>query len=251
MPNEQKMQQFLDLLDGKRLSDEQVVRILKLLMDFAVKTRESMEKMAREKGAEMSNIALRMKGDADASLSEMKGKMNHLFVQDQLKAIEKSLQTTLDERMRQVETRVNLLKDGEKGAKGERGERGEPGKSGQTPNERDIHLALKPFIEDLKKEWDEKLKKLSQRPVQRFGAIGDAHVAQSFGRMFRTETPTGAIDGANTTYTVTTPINQVISFGINGMVIHDNEYTFANRTVTMTTALPAGLSGTTFRIVYV
>ena len=58
------------------------------------------------------------------------------------------------------------------------------------------------------------------------------------------------IDGVNTVYAVTQPINAVLSFAINGMVIMDSEYTVSGRTITFTTAIPSAYSGQTFRIVY-
>ena len=83
------------------------------------------------------------------------------------------------------------------------------------------------------------------------GGVTDLGVKASLSRSVRTETPSGDIDGANTTYTVTSNINAVMSFAINGMVIHSDEYTTTGKTIEFTTALPAALSGTSFEIIYV
>ena len=83
------------------------------------------------------------------------------------------------------------------------------------------------------------------------GGTSDLGVAMSMSRIVKTETPSGLINGTNKVYTVSGNINAILSFGINGMVIHDNEYSFVNKTITFTTAIPADLSGTNYRITYI
>lgn len=72
-----------------------------------------------------------------------------------------------------------------------------------------------------------------------------------------TETPVGLINGANTSYTVLHSITSIFSFAINGQYLHPQDiaagtgdYTFSGTTITFLSALPAGLSGTAFTIVY-
>lgn len=66
-----------------------------------------------------------------------------------------------------------------------------------------------------------------------------------------TETPSGLINGSNTTYTTAHTITNVYSFAINGQFLHPTtDYTFSGTTITMATALPASLSGTPFTITY-
>jgi len=61
----------------------------------------------------------------------------------------------------------------------------------------------------------------------------------------------GAINGTNTVFTTTTTISAILSFSINGMAINDDEYTYSGSTITFTAAIPADLSGKSFRITYV
>lgn len=72
-----------------------------------------------------------------------------------------------------------------------------------------------------------------------------------------TETPSGLINGSNTTYTTLHTITSIFSFAINGQYLHPQDiaagtgdYTFTGSTITFLTALPAALSGTAFTIVY-
>ena len=106
------------------------------------------------------------------------------------------------------------------------------------------------FLKAEIKRLEEELKTLGERRLGGGGtsAIG---VMSALNYAIKRETPSGAINGSNTAYTVTKQISAVLSLAINGMVIHDNEYTVSGQTITFTTALPAGLSGTTFRVVYV
>lgn len=66
-----------------------------------------------------------------------------------------------------------------------------------------------------------------------------------------TETPTGTVDGSNTTYTTVNTITTVIALWINGEYVHPSEYTASGAGFTMGTALPADLSGKSFTIIYV
>lgn len=65
------------------------------------------------------------------------------------------------------------------------------------------------------------------------------------------ETPSGAIDGSNTVYTVSNTINTVIGIWINGEFIDPGSYIVSGAGFTMNTALPTALSGLPFTITYV
>lgn len=68
---------------------------------------------------------------------------------------------------------------------------------------------------------------------------------------FYTETPSGLINGSNTTYTVANTITTVFNLAINGQYLHPTvDYTFTGTTITMVTALDASLSGRPFTITY-
>ena len=106
-------------------------------------------------------------------------------------------------------------------------------------------------IGHLREELDE-LKRMRQIRGSMFGggtsAIG---VASAMGFAGRTETPSGAINSSNVTYTVTKPINFIFSFMINGQSIPSADYSVSGRTITMDTALDSSLSGTEFEIKYI
>ena len=65
-----------------------------------------------------------------------------------------------------------------------------------------------------------------------------------------TETPSGLINGSNTSYTTVNTINNIFGFWINGEYIDSSQFTVSTNTITFGTALPASLSGTAFEIKY-
>lgn len=68
--------------------------------------------------------------------------------------------------------------------------------------------------------------------------------------LFYTETPQGAVDGVNKTYTLLHAVHTVFSFEINGELIDSGQYAISGNTITFSTPLPASLSGTAFEVVY-
>lgn len=112
----------------------------------------------------------------------------------------------------------------------------------------DILDRLDTIDEEMKRLRDEANK--SRNTV--FGAVTNLRIRQAFKYILQTEEPTGAIDGNNTSYTVTKPIFAVLSFSINGEVITKlPNYTVTGRTITFSTALPAVYSGKDFEITYI
>lgn len=65
-----------------------------------------------------------------------------------------------------------------------------------------------------------------------------------------TETPQGAIDGVNLSYTVKLPITSVYSFEINGEAINSGMYTILGTVITFKEPLDSSLGGAPFEIVY-
>ena len=88
-------------------------------------------------------------------------------------------------------------------------------------------------------------------PRQFYGGYTDSNVRFALQRMVVTETPSGAINGSNTAYTVSRPIRAIFGFMLNGEAIPRADYTFTNRTITFTSALPAAYSGKDFEITFI
>lgn len=138
------------------------------------------------------------------------------------------------------------------------GPQGEPGKDGSPDTPEQIREKLASLEDDKRldisaiKGVEDLEKKIISQVPRGGGGVSAIAVAAAFKYIFKTEEPVGAIDGVNLTYTVSSPIWVIIGFYINGEQIAQlPNYTFANRTITFSTALPAALSGTDFEVKYI
>jgi len=184
---------------------------------------------------------------------KMMGKEHH----HAMEKLESKIDASLSEKSALIDGRLSQIKDGE------------------TPTDEELLALIKPLVPELPaipevpnvkpieadigflmdeiKRLKEELQRIEQIRGRVLGGGGTSAigVASAIGFALRTEVPTGDIDGVNLIYTVTKPINAVFSFGINGQMIHANEYSFIGRTITFTTAFPADLSGTRFEIKFI
>lgn len=173
---------------------------------------------------------------------------------------------------REQDAKLKSLKDGKQGPKGDRGEPGKDGKEGKKGKDgkdgRDgkdgeagttvrVGWGAHPLqVQGLGVVVDKNTR------VINFAGSGLASVVRSKSGVvtvtlqagassFYTETPSGLINGSNTTYTVVHDITTVFNLAINGQYLHPNvDYTVSGDTITMVTALDASLSGLPFTITY-
>lgn len=136
-----------------------------------------------------------------------------------------------------------------KGIKGERGPRGlsgEPGKDGKDGRPgKDVDI--KPIIKKLKAVLQEELEKIREE-VRRREKMGGRRQISGGGfnenRFVWSETPTGNVNGSNTTFTLAnTPYSGSVRLVVNGMRMKEgsgNDYTISGATITMATAPPTG-----------
>lgn len=104
------------------------------------------------------------------------------------------------------------------------------------------------------KEWEDLLKEIESKiaSIPRGGGVSAMGVRQAFKYIFHTEKPVGAIDGANLTYTVSNDIWAIMGFTLNGENIAElPNFTFANKTITFTTALPVDYATRDWEIKYI
>lgn len=172
--------------------------------------------------------------------------------------VDKALNKALDKQSNSlnfIRDKVRKIQDGIDGLDGKDGVAGVDG-SPDTPEE--IRNKLEKLKGKERLDWksirglEDELKELRDRPTGKFGGGGvtDIGVQAALGRSVKTETPSGLIDSANKAYTITSVVNAVLAFAINGEVIHSGEYSISGKTITFTTALDASLSGTSFEITY-
>lgn len=246
---------------------QSVINVLRLADEETLKKSEFLEH-AKSVVESLNKRELSMTKLVRDALEEFRSKNNENFSTLESKAVKRledslnnleSRFSGLEEVQRQtlnfVRDKARALKDGEPGADAD------PEEVAQLVLER-LQVPESPTVEQitealqLKPEDIDGLDKfvrerIPQRSLGGGNRVTDYGVQFAMGRIIKSETPSGDIDGANTEYTTTQPIHTVISFIINGQAISDDEYTIAGNTITMDEAIPSDLSGTSFRVTYV
>jgi len=228
--------------------NREFARVVNIVNKLLERTQRFTQEMKVRQNNELVNTGKKMEGllqDLSQRVDSMIDAKVSNAVQARSQVAESSLETLL---LGEIQEKSDNILEALK----EHATPGLPGEPGPPPSDEAIKQALKPFVDEAMKKINNALQNLP-RGGTRFGggAIGDAHIKQSIGRLIKTETPTGDINGVNITYTVSDTIHAVFELVINGEPITDDEYTVGANTITMDTALPAELSGTSFRIKYV
>ncbi len=151
--------------------------------------------------------------------------------------------------------------DGKQGERGEDGDDGENGKDGTngkdgSPDTGDqiiekINESEEQIDKDRIKGLEDEIKRITT--IHRGGGgVSAIGVRQAFKYIAHTEQPTGAIDGVNTTYTLKNDIWWIAGFTLNGeQVAQLPNFTYAGKTITFGTAIPAAYSGKDFEVKYI
>jgi hypothetical protein len=148
---------------------------------------------------------------------------------------------------------------GEKGDRGDKGDKGTPGKDGKDgkdgKNGKDGQDVSSDLVDEIMgditqvKNEIKRVERATSKP--RGGGTSAAGVAFAFKSIAHTEEPVGVINGVNTTYTVKNNIWWIFGFTLNGEQIAQlPNFTYVNRTITFSTALPAAYSGKDFEVKY-
>lgn len=100
---------------------------------------------------------------------------------------------------------------------------------------------------------NDELKRIESLPRGGGGgvAMSAAMAARMFKFIFHAETPTGAINGSNVTYTVKNNIWAILSIEVNGEVMPATDYSFINNKITLDNALPTDYASSDFIVKYI
>lgn len=103
------------------------------------------------------------------------------------------------------------------------------------------------------KELEDFIERFRKLPVGGRGGGGTSDIgnAASLGRIIRTETLSGTIDGVNTEFTVPTKITTILGYMLNGRAVPSGDYTISGRSITWGTAPIAAFSGKDHEIIYI
>ena len=243
---------------------KQVLKLEKdLILKLDTKTSESVKNLD-EITATYRETVQRIEEDNKTGLSNLKKfaitKVTDLFVKrdidSKLKTKFKEIDTKLGDARNEVNERLALIHDGVDADEEKMIER----LSALIPAPVEIPTFEVPkeitnTIKDLETENEkqqEEIEELKKRPIGRGGGTSAIGVAQAFKYIAHTEALTGAIDGANKVYTVKVDIWWIAGFTLNGENIAElPNFTFANKVITFSSALPAAYSGKDFEIKYI
>lgn len=241
------LQKFLTALDHESLSKEDFTNAFKKVVDFVkkIEARNLQEISALKSAIEQAKGTLKsttdsklsetqqlMKQDFDKLFEEHSNSLN--FIRDKVSDFE-SGRLTKD---------LDLVDEAVARALASSPEIEMPEKPQELYDSVEV---LQGEIKQLKDELEilRKSKKLGGG-----GGTSSMGVKYALGKSVVKETPTGTVNGTNKAYTLSRVPNSILSLAINGQVINDDEYTLAGKTITMTSAIPADLSGTSFRVTY-
>ena len=223
-------------------------------------------------------LAKKLQTNNDESLLRLKSDVDKIL--DQLNQFSQVNTQKIDKALREQERGMNFIRD--KVRKIKEGDDGDPGKDGHTPTKDELLALIEPLIPEIEetkeetpeehrnkleqlegderlpieaiKGWDELIKRVerSLSSIPRGGGTSAMGVAQAFKYIAHTEEPVGNIDGSNLIYTVSKDIWWIAGFTLNGENIAElPNYTFAGKTITFSSALPAVYSGKDFECKFI
>lgn len=247
-PTIDKLLALAKTLDENRVSIEDFKLLMETVVAFAKDTKSMTDAKLKEMTASLKEAIVLIEKAHTGGISDIKSEVETRLNKalglfgDGFGTYEKRVQNL----MNAVYDKLSTLEDGEDGDDGEDGEDGK---------DADPKVVASMVVQEIWPKLEEELKKIREEMGERklggSGGTSSMGVQFALGKLTQTVTPTGAIDGINTVYRVPSDIHVVFSFVINGEPITDDLYNISGKTITMNTALPAELSGTSFRIVYV
>lgn len=253
--NEEKLQIFKNSMDtlGKTVTKTEFLTAFKEVLKIVKDIKDTNSTEFKAIHEYMMTHSGKIQSDMTTGLSDIKGQVNHMFVKNRMDALHKMI----EDKLATVENGKDSVVPGPQGKKGDKGDSGTNG-SPDTPKQvRDklekltgderLDISAIKGVDELQKGFDEKISK-----IPRGGGTSAIGVRQAFKYIAHTEAPVGNINGVNTTYTVKNIIWWIAGFTLNGEQIAQlPNFTYAGRTITFSSAIPAVYSGKDFEIKYI
>ena len=131
--NTDKIKQFEDLLDGRRLNDAQVARIVKMLAKIVLDAQKRTDNAAEKVQSDLEGLKKQLKTALSGALSDMKGQVDTVFVESRLRDMELAVHTLISG----AQAHVSTLERGKDGLEGPPGAPGQDGADGSpdTPQQ--------------------------------------------------------------------------------------------------------------------
>lgn len=252
LPNkEQELIQGLIELVSTKKNAEELVKAVEKIVEFSKETRLLAQNLPSILEKALKNVEGINKKQLEQSVKDIK-----TTVEARLTNAISGSETKIEKALSELTNTINFVHD--KVSKLTNGEDGLPGVDADEETvAQKVTDILKPEItkssEKLQKEIDLLKEEFSKRPTPTArGGVSALGVRQAFKYIAHTEAPSGNIDGNNTTYKVKNEIFWIAGFTLNGEQIAElPNFTYAGKTITFGTALPAAYSGKDFECKYI
>jgi len=158
--NLRKIQALLGVLSEDRSGEKDFVDNFKKVLDVVVQIQKQQGEAVKKLEETYNLLFGKLQSNHETSLADLKKQVDSLFVGKQLDKMTQEHTSTLksiikkvDDKLRIVDSRVNKIKDGERGYRGDMGPRGI---QGPPPSPDMILHAVGPIFEKFEAEWRER-----------------------------------------------------------------------------------------------
>lgn len=225
-----KVEKMLAIMDGDTLTRSEFVSSFSKVVDLVLKIQKQQGDAIKQLEQTYENLMKKVEDTYSSSLSDIKGQVDHLFVDKQMK----KMRDEHEQMVSKIEEKMNSIKDGYTPIKGKDFFDGKNGRDGYNV------VVDENIIKDISYLMDEDKKikstnKKGEPPARFLGGVLSTGV--------RFEAPNGTIDGVNTSFTFFKTPLYVIVDGVT--YFEDNGYTISGKTLT-TSVPPTGFIRSAF-----
>lgn len=264
----QKLKNFIQSIEDGGVSKDELIKSIEAIVSYVKEIKDNLSKdLDKEKANTESQL-----NDIDNSISELSTVIDNLRIHidrcmsdmedsasEEMSSMKDMMSKELDDLKEDLEEKTNFI---------ELETRVKNLEDEEYPEAPEVDIIdIRNRFEALKQEdkldksairgLEDELKRLEKKIDDKqstggTGGVTNLRIQQAFKYILKTESPTGTIDGSNTTYTVTQNIFAVLSMSINGETIAQlPNYTISGRTITFSSPLPSAYSGKDFEIKYI
>ena len=242
----QKLEKMLAIMDEGTLSKTDFLQSFQKVIDVVLQIQKQQQEAIIRLEETYQMLTEKLRDDNTTSLSELKGKVDNLFVGDQLKRmdnetkssfgnLETKINSLIDRKLKDADLKMSRLDESETASRRNLENLGKAVSSNLElkMKEMDTHKSFKDeTIEELKKEF-EKVKDILAN-IPRGKAMGRAKVP-----IVRAQNLTSQVDGVVNTFTLDPDTTAVLGVFGTQFPINFNagtDWTFAGKTLTLVTA---------------
>jgi len=166
--NLKKIQKIIDAFEEESLTKTDFVENFEKVVDLVLSNQQKLEDGVQRLEQLYDGLVKTIADKHDVSLSDLKKQTNELFVAgklDEMSAGQRTVFNTLKEDFSSLVDKKLKHIDFEVARRAIKGDKGDTGIGGRSATEMEIQMAITPFIESLKKELNEIIRKSTGRRI--------------------------------------------------------------------------------------